>query len=94
MTTAQRKAIANYRKRLARKGMTRLEVRIHRKDAPLVKEVVQALADPERQHEARARLREQFSANRPKGLKGLLASAPLEDIDLTREQDLGRDVDL
>nr|ART38036.1 F104 [uncultured bacterium] len=27
-------------------------------------------------------------------LKDLLASAPLEDVDLTRSEDIGRDVDL
>jgi hypothetical protein len=94
VTTAQRNAVANYRRRLARKGLTRLEVRVHKKDAPLVREVAQALCDPERERETRALLRERFAAKRPKGLKALLAAAPLEDIDLTREQDFGRDVDL
>ena len=94
MAAAQRKAVAAYRKRLKRHGMTRLEVRVRKDDAPLVKEVVQALADPEREREARALLRERFASVRPKGLKALLASAPLEGIDLSREEDFGRDVDL
>jgi len=39
-------------------------------------------------------LRERFGAIQAKGLKELLAAAPLEGIDLTRERDLGRDVAL
>jgi hypothetical protein len=31
---------------------------------------------------------------RPSGLKALLASAPLEGIDLARRRDRGRDIDL
>jgi hypothetical protein len=37
-------------------------------------------------------LREHFGAAEAFGLKALLAAAPLEGIDLTRERDLGRDV--
>jgi hypothetical protein len=94
MVAAQRKAVANYRKRLKRKGLTRLEVRVRKDDVPLLRDVVQALSDPERERETRALLRERLAATRPKGLKTLLASAPVEGIDLTREQDLGRDVNL
>jgi hypothetical protein len=42
----------------------------------------------------RALLRKRFAAKQPNGLKALLAAAPLDGIDLTREQDFGRDVDL
>jgi hypothetical protein len=94
MSSTQRKAVANYRKRLKRKGVTRMEVQVRKGDAALLRDVVQALADPERERETRAFLRERFSADRQKGLKALLASAPLENIDLTREQDMARDVDL
>jgi hypothetical protein len=54
--------------------------------------VARALSDPAREAEARALLRERFGAAKAKGLKALLAAAPLEGIDLTRERDLGRDV--
>ncbi len=94
MVTSQRKAVADYRKRLKRQGLTRMEVRVRKTDASLVREVVEALSDPERQHETRALLRERFAANRPKGLKALLAAAPLEGVDLSRDEDYGRDVDL
>jgi hypothetical protein len=39
-------------------------------------------------------LRERFGAFPARGLKALLAAAPLEGIDLTRERDVGRDVAL
>ena len=94
ITAAQRKAVIAYRKRLKRKGLTRLEVHVRKTDAPLVREVVEALSDPDRERETRALLRERLAANRQKGLKVLLAAAPLEGIDLTREPDYGRDVDL
>jgi hypothetical protein len=94
MTNAQRKAVTNYRKRLKRKGLTRMEVQVRKDDAALVRGVVRALSDPEREREARAFLRERFSGGLTKGLKALLAAAPLEGIDLIREQDWGRDVDL
>jgi hypothetical protein len=94
MVAARRKAVNNYRRRLKRQGMTRVEVHVSKGDAALVRGVAQALADPEREREARAFLRERFAGNQAKGLKALLASAPLEGIDLTRDRDLGRDVDL
>jgi len=90
----QRKAINNFRKRLKQQGMARLEVRVHKDDATLVRDVVRALSTPEREQDARALLREHFGRGQAKGLKALLAAAPLEGIDLRRDRDLGRDVDL
>ena len=63
-------------------------------DAALVRGVVKALADPEQEVEARALLRKRFGAGKANGLKALLASAPLEGIDLSRDPDFGRDVRL
>ena len=94
MTTSQRKAVARYRSRQTRKGFTRIEVQVHKDDAVLIREIAHALGDPERERQTRSLLRERFSGNRSNGLKALLAAAPLEGIDLTRETDLGRDVDL
>jgi hypothetical protein len=92
--TAQRKAVAEYRRRLKRQGMIRVEVHVTKDDAALVRNVARALADPERERETRALLRERFAGSETKGLKALLASAPLEGIDLTRDCSLGRDADL
>jgi DNA-directed RNA polymerase beta subunit len=92
--SSQRKAVKSYRRRLKRQGIVRVEVQVRKDDAPLVRKVAQALSDPKREWEARAILNEKFREDRPKSFKELLASAPLEGIDLTREDDFGRDVDL
>jgi hypothetical protein len=94
MPSTKRSALTAYRRRLKRHGVIRLEVHVRKSDAPLVRGVVQALGDPEREAEARALLRERFGTGKPTGLKALLAAAPLEGIDIARERDFGRDVDL
>ena len=94
MPGSQRKPVAAYRRRLKRRGVVRVEVHVRKDDAALVRGVAQALSDPARQAEARAMLRERFGANKAKGFKALLAAAPLEGIDLSRERDPGRDVAL
>jgi hypothetical protein len=94
MTTTKRKALSTYRRRMKRQGVVRLEVHVRRDDAPLVRSVVKALSDPQRGSETRALLRERFGGGTATGLKALLAAAPLEGIDLTRERDTGRNIDL
>ncbi len=90
MPSSQRKPVTAYRRRLKRRGVVRVEVHVRKDDAALVRGVAQALSDPAREAEARAMLRERFGANKRKGFKTLLATAPLEGIDLARERDLGR----
>ncbi len=92
MAVSRRKALSTHRRRLKRQGVVRLEVNVRKDDAPLVRGVVEALGDPEREAEARALLRERFG--KPTGFKALLAAAPLEGIDLTRGRDSGRDFEL
>lgn len=94
MSSAQRKALSEYRQRMKKRGIVRLEVHVHKENVPLVRDVVSALEDPDRAIEARALLRERFGSGAPKGLKALLAAAPLEGIKLERDRDVGRDVDL
>lgn len=93
MPEAQRKAVQNHRRRLKRRGMTRVEVTVGREDVALVRGVAQALGDPKRAGKARRLLHEHLLDEGPKGLKALLASAPLEGVELTRERDFGRDGD-
>jgi hypothetical protein len=88
----QKKTLSAYRRRQKQRGVMRLEVHVRKDDASLIRGVAKALSDPARAAEARALLRERFGAFQAKGLKELLAAAPLEGIDLTRERDLGRDV--
>ena len=90
----KKKSLAQFRQRLKRLGVVRLEVHVRKEDAALVRGIVTALADPNRQFETRALLREHFGASKASGLKALLVSAPLEGIDLSRPCDFGRDVEL
>jgi hypothetical protein len=94
MPSSQRKALTSYRRRLKRRGMVRFEIHVRKGDAALVRGVVNALGDPERENEARALLRERFGSGTATGLKALLTAAPLEGIDLGRDRDFGRDYDL
>jgi hypothetical protein len=94
MVKAQDKAVNRFRKRLKRQGMARVEVNVRKDDAVLVRNVVRALSSPEQEQIARALLREHFGGRQAEGLKALLAAAPLEGLDLSRERDFGRDVDL
>jgi hypothetical protein len=94
MQGSQKKALSAHRRRLKRRGIARLEVRVRRDDIALLRSVVAALADPDREAEARALLRDHFGERPSRGLKALLAAAPLDGIELARDRDLGRDVDL
>jgi hypothetical protein len=87
-------AVAEHRRRLRSRGLQRVEVRVRREDAPLVRAVAAALADPERGAEARALLRGRFAPAPARSLKEVLASAPLDGIELDRSRDTGRAVDL
>lgn len=94
MTSANPSPVTKWRKRRQRQGFVRVEVQVRKEDASLVRDVATALVDPEREIEARAILREKIAMPRSGGLKALLASAPLEGIDLERSREFGRDVAL
>ena len=94
MTEQALSPLARHRAQLVRRGFVRVEVNVSRDDAGLVRDVAAALSDPERQAATRTLIRQRFGAPAPVGLKALLASAPLDDIDLERDRDVGRDVDL
>ena len=84
MTARKNKALGSYRRRLKQQGIARIEIRVRKQDVPLVRNLVRALADPHREREARKVLREHFGPAKAEGLKALLASAPLDGIDLGR----------
>jgi len=94
MLRTRKNVLANYRRKLKRLGVVRLEVHVRRADAELVRGVVKALADPEHEAQTRALLRKRFGGGKAKGFKALLAAAPLAGIDLARDPDFGRDVKL
>jgi hypothetical protein len=94
VTSRAKSSLSNHRARMARQGFVRVEVNVRKEDAGLVRGVAAALSDPLRQTEARMLLRQRFVEPPKVGLKALLASAPLDRIDLDRRRDLGREVDL
>jgi hypothetical protein len=94
MAGTPKSSVAIHRARKERQGFVRVEVNVRKEDASLVRRVASALSDPSRQAEARKLLRQRFVEPTRMSLKALLASAPLDGIDLDRGRDLGRDVDL
>jgi hypothetical protein len=76
---------------MERQGLVRVEVDVRKEDASLVRQVASALSDPSRQAEARLVRRQRFVEPPKARLKALLASAPLDGIDLDRSRDPGRD---
>ena len=86
--------VATHRARMERKGFVRVEVNVRKDDAGLVRRVAAALSDPVRQSEARRLLQLRFVESPKVNLKTLIASAPLDGIDLERSYDPGREVEL
>ena len=91
MAKTDQSPVTQWRKRRQRQGFVRVEVQVRKEDASLVRDVATALGDPGRESETRALLREKITKPRAGGLKMLLATAPLEDIDLERSREFGRD---
>ena len=94
MTSKARSSVVKHRARMQRRGVVRIEVNVRKEDASLIRRVASALSDPSRQAEARLFLRQRFVEPPKVSLKALLASAPLDGIDIDRSRDFGRDVDL
>ncbi len=93
MPKSQKTPLETFRGRQKRRGVVRVEVQVRKEDVALVRSVAQALGDPGRAAETRSLLRARFATPNPVGLKALLASAPLDGIELERPRDLGRPVD-
>jgi len=94
MTTVRKTPLSSFRSRQKRQGIVRVEVQVRKEDAVLVRGVARALGDPRRAPEARSLLKARFAEPALAGLKTLLASAPLDGIDIDRPRDLGRPVDV
>lgn len=93
MSSSHSKALTAYRERQSRKGVVRLELQVRQQDAALLRNIARALSDPARENAARSLLNKEFGDPNNDALKALLTAAPI-DLDLTRERDLGRDVEL
>ncbi len=72
----------------------RVDVRVRKQDATLLRDIAGALGDPPREAEMRAMLCETVAPPHTGGLKALLERAPLEGIDLARRRDFDRDPSL
>ena len=90
LATCSPSPVTQWRRRRQRQGFVRVEVRVRKEDAALVREVAAALVDPEHEAETRNILCEKFAVQGTRG-QTLLAAAPLEGIDLERSRDFGRD---
>ena len=94
MTTVRKTPLTSFRSRQKREGIARVEVQVRKEDAALIRSVARALGDPARATEARNVLKARFAEPVAMGLKALLASAPLDGIEIERSRDLGRQIDL
>ncbi|MFN0193489.1 MAG: hypothetical protein ACKVP5_16195 [Aestuariivirga sp.] len=94
MLRTRKSPLNTFRSRQRRRGIVRVEIHVRKEDVALVRNVARALADPAREADTRALLRQKFVEPGELGLKALLAAAPLEGIDLTRNRDTGRPVGL
>ena len=94
MTETQQSTTTKWRKRRQLQGFVRVEVQVRKEDASLIRDVASALGDPERGEETRSLLRDRVATPPAGSLKELLGSIPLDGIDLERQRDFGRDVDL
>lgn len=95
MTAAANKAVTAHRRRRKERGLARIELHAPREDAPLLRQIAEALADPVRGPQTRRLLRETFTPYAGMNLKELLAAAPsFEELDLERNPDTGRDIEL
>ena len=94
MSASQDKAVRDHRRRLKERGLKRVEIHAAEADAALIRHLAKILReDDERAELVRTRL-DDLIAERPAGLKTLLAAAPLEGIRITRSRDSGRTVEL
>ncbi len=79
---------AGVRALVARRGFVQVEVNVSKDDASLIRQVAAALSDPARQAATRTLLRQCLVEPSELSLQALLASAPLDGIELDRVQEL------
>ena len=94
MKNTVNKAVAEHRKRMKRRGLVRIELQAAKEDAPLLRDIAAALADPTRVAPTRRLLRQHFNRHTGMNLKELLAAAPLDlELDFERGLDTGREIE-
>lgn len=99
MGSSQKRAIQNYRSRLSERGLARFEVLGREGDRDLIRSLARRLAEdgPEASH-LRAVVSQTIAGEPPKkgGILAALRRSPLvgADLDLTRDREEGRNVDI
>lgn len=73
-------------------GLVRVEVMVRKKYAGLVRDVAAALGGPERTARTRRLFQPRISPSARRGLKELLAEAPLEGSEIEQSRDYEREV--
>ncbi len=93
---ATKRAVERHRTRMRRRGLVRIEIQVPKEDVEALREVAKDLRETRGESTSvRETLRDLARRLEPRrSLKELLAAAPLEGVDLERDQDYGRDVDL
>jgi hypothetical protein len=99
MSASQKRALRNYRGRLAKQGMARFEVLGLDADRDLIRLLARRLARNDAEaSRIRAEVRQKVSSEPPKkgGIFAALRRSPLvgADLDLKRSSETGRKVDL
>jgi hypothetical protein len=99
MSSAQKRAIKNYRSRLSQRGLSRFEVLGRDEDRDLIRSLARRLADDTPQaSELRAVVSRSISGEPPAkgGILAALRRSPLvgADLDLDRPREEGREVDI
>jgi hypothetical protein len=99
MSNSQRRAIRNYRARLSKRGLARFEVLARDADRDLIRSLARRLAeDNDDASRLRAIVGEAVTGEPPRkgGILEALRRSPLvgADLDLEREREDGRKVDL
>ena len=99
MGSSQKRAIQNYRSRLAERGLTRFEVLGLDRDRDLIRSLARRLAeDGSEASRLRAAVNQSIAGEPPKkgGILAALRRSPLVDasLDLTRSREEGREIDL
>ena len=99
MGNSQRRAIQNYRSRLSKRGLARFEVMGRDGDRDLIRSLARRLAADTAEASRLRAIVSQAVAGEPPRKGGILAAlrrSPLvgADLDLSREREEGREIDL
>jgi phosphohistidine phosphatase SixA len=94
MSASRDKAVRDHRRRLKERGLKRVEIHAAGSDAALIRRLAKILREDDERAELLRKRLDDLVAERPVGLKALLAAAPLEGIRITRSGESRRAIEL